>query len=140
MSGLTVANLAGVPLLTALGHTAGWRAAFLAVAAVFALTAAPVTVSIPAQPSPQGRGLGDELRAFKRVQLWAVMAIAAVGFAGSFAVFSYIADIGRQVAGVSASYIPVLLAIAGLGMTIGDRKSTRLNSSHVASSYAVFCL
>ncbi|HJB10394.1 MAG TPA: MFS transporter [Candidatus Brachybacterium merdavium] len=120
MSGLTVANLAGVPLLTALGHTAGWRAAFLAIAAVFALTAALVAVSIPAQPSPQGRGLGDELRAFKRVQLWAVMAIAAVGFAGSFAVFSYIADIGRQVAGVSASYIPVLLAIAGLGMTIGN--------------------
>src|SRR5690625_6685303 len=109
------------------------------------------------------------------------MASAAVGFAGSFAVCSYIADIGRQVAGVSASYIPVLLAIAGLGMTIGnavggvatdrslngtlligfplyivalttmifvvtspigltDRKSTRLNSSHVAISYAVFCL
>src|SRR5690625_7831078 len=96
MSGLTVANLAGVTLLTALGHTAGRRAAFLAIAAVFALTAALVAVSIPAQPSPQGRGLGDELRAFKRVQLWAVMAIAAVGFAGSFAVFSYIADkIGR---------------------------------------------
>src|SRR5690625_6352655 len=27
-----------------------------------------------------------------------------------------------------------------LGATIGDRKSTRLNSSHVAISYAVFCL
>src|SRR5690606_41028977 len=25
------------------------------------------------------------------------------------------------------------------GMHIGDRKSTRLNSSHVKSSYAVFC-
>src|SRR5437870_9082475 len=30
----------------------------------------------------------------------------------------------------------VLLHVAG----IGDRKSTRLNSSHVAISYAVFCL
>jgi len=120
MSGLTVANLAGVPLLTALGHAAGWRAAFLVIAAVFALTAALVAVSVPAQPAPQGRRLGDELRAFKRVQLWVVMAIAAVGFAGSFAVFSYIADIGRQVAGVSAAYIPVLLAVAGLGMTIGN--------------------
>src|SRR5690625_5973513 len=28
----------------------------------------------------------------------------------------------------------------GLATVIGDRKSTRLNSSHVAISYAVFCL
>lgn len=120
MSGLTVANLAGVPLLTALGQSAGWRAAFLVVAGVFALTAVLVAVTIPAQAAPRGRRLGDELRAFRRVQLWMVMVIAAVGFAGSFAVFSYIADIGRQVAGVSPGYIPVLLAVAGLGMTIGN--------------------
>ena len=120
MSGLTVANLAGVPLLTALGQAQGWRAAFLVIAGVFALTALLVGLSIPSQPAPQGRRLGDELRAFKRVQLWVVMAIASVGFAGSFAVFSYIADIGRQVAGVSPAYIPVLLAVAGLGMTIGN--------------------
>src|SRR5699024_4692020 len=69
---------------------------------------------------PDGRRLGDELRAFKRIQLWIVMLIAAIGFAGSFAVFSYIADIGRQVAGVDAAYIPLLLAVAGLGMTIGN--------------------
>lgn len=120
MSGLTVANLAGVPLLTALGQAQGWRASFLVIAGVFALTALLVGLSIPSQPAPQGRRLGDELRAFKRVQLWVVMAIASVGFAGSFAVFSYIADIGRQVAGVSPAYIPVLLAVAGLGMTIGN--------------------
>lgn len=120
LSGLTVANLAGVPLLTALGQAQGWRTAYLAIAAVFALTVVLVVATIPAQPAPQGRRLGDELRAFKRIQLWVVMLIAAVGFAGSFAVFSYIADIGQQVAGLSPTYIPVLLAVAGLGMTIGN--------------------
>ena len=120
LSGLTVANLVGVPMLTALGQTAGWRAAFLTIAAVFALTAVLVATTIPSQPAPQGRRIQDELRAFSRVQLWVVMLIAAVGFAGSFAVFSYIADIGQQVAGMSAGFIPVLLAVAGLGMTIGN--------------------
>lgn len=120
MSGLTIANLAGVPLLTALGQAQGWRVAFLVIAAVFALTACLVALTVPAQAVPLGRRLGDELRAFRRIQLWIVVLIASVGFAGSFAVFSYIADIGRQVAGVSASYIPILLAIAGLGMTIGN--------------------
>lgn len=120
LSGLTVANLVGVPMLTALGQAAGWRAAFLTIAAVFALTAVLVATTIPSQPAPQGRRIQDELRAFSRVQLWVVMLIAAVGFAGSFAVFSYIADIGQQVAGMSAGFIPVLLAVAGLGMTIGN--------------------
>lgn len=120
LSGLTVANLVGVPMLTALGQAAGWRAAFLTIAAVFALTAVLVATTIPSQPAPQGRRIQDELRAFSRVQLWVVMLIAAVGFAGSFAVFSYIADIGQQVAGMSAGFIPVLLAMAGLGMTIGN--------------------
>lgn len=116
LSGLTVANLVGVPMLTALGQAAGWRAAFLTIAAVFALTAVLVATTIRSQPAPQGRRIQDELRAFSRVQLWVVMLIAAVGFA----VFSYIADIGQQVAGMSAGFIPVLLAVAGLGMTIGN--------------------
>src|SRR5690625_6033002 len=33
-----------------------------------------------------------------------------------------------------------LVALVGKGVTYEDRKSTRLNSSHVAISYAVFCL
>src|SRR5436305_11835386 len=34
----------------------------------------------------------------------------------------------------------ILRIIAGLEMPDSDRKSTRLNSSHVRISYAVFCL
>src|SRR5207244_7191129 len=38
-------------------------------------------------------------------------------------------------------YIPAKVTYAGLGLiTGGDRKSTRLNSSHQIISYAVFCL
>src|SRR5207253_7460522 len=34
----------------------------------------------------------------------------------------------------------VARAQSGHAMAVADRKSTRLNSSHVANSYAVFCL
>lgn len=120
MSGLTVATLAGVPLLTALGQVHGWRVSFLVIAALFTLTALLLRLTVPAQAAPQGRRILDELRAFRRVQLWVVMLIASIGFAGSFAVYSYIADIGRQVAGLSAGHIPWLLAAAGLGATLGN--------------------
>ena len=46
LSGLTLANLVGVPMLTALGQAAGWRAAFLTIAAVFALTAVLALIHI----------------------------------------------------------------------------------------------
>src|SRR3989442_4799165 len=35
---------------------------------------------------------------------------------------------------------PLIAAMTGFGITLTDRKSTRLNSSHVRISYAVFCL
>lgn len=120
LSGLTVANLAGVPLLTALGQAQGWRVSFLVIAAVFVVTAVLLRLTVPAQGVARGRRIVDELRAFRRLQLWVVMLIAAVGFAGSFAVYSYIADIGQQVAGLGAGYIPWLLAAAGLGATVGN--------------------
>src|SRR5262245_65211715 len=39
-----------------------------------------------------------------------------------------------------ASSIPAGRGCIPIGRTAGDRKSTRLNSSHLGISYAVFCL
>lgn len=120
LSGLTVANLVGVPLMTALGQVAGWRTVYLVIAGIFLATVLALRWAVPAQPAERGRRAVDELLALRRVQLWAVMLIAAVGFAGGFAVFSYIADITVQVSGASAAVVPWVLAAAGLGMTLGN--------------------
>ncbi|WP_122939680.1 MFS transporter [Brachybacterium sp. EE-P12] len=120
LSGLTVANLIGVPILTAIGQTAGWRAVYLLLTAVFLATFVALYLTVPHQEKAIGRRMVDELVALKRLQLWIVIGIAAVGFSGAFAVFSYVADITTQVTGASASSVPWVLAAAGLGMTIGN--------------------
>src|SRR5699024_10393669 len=120
LSGLTFANLAGVPLMTALGQVAGWRTVYLVIAGIFAATVLALRWAVPAQPVVPGRRAVDELLALRRVQLWVVMGIAAVGFAGGFAVFSYVADITTRVSGASAGMVPWVLAAAGLGMTLGN--------------------
>ena len=120
LSGLTVANLIGVPILTAIGQTAGWRAVYLLLTAVFIATFIALYLTVPHQEKAIGRRMVDELVALKRLQLWIVIGIAAVGFSGAFAVFSYVADITTQVTGASASSVPWVLAAAGLGMTIGN--------------------
>lgn len=120
LSGLTIANLVGVPLLTAFGQSLGWRTSYLLIAGIFAVTVVLLIVGVPRQQRPAERSVREELGAFRSAQVWAVCGIAAVGFAGMFAVYSYIADLSEQVAGTSAAFVPVVLACAGLGMTIGN--------------------
>lgn len=120
LSGLTIANLVGVPLLTAFGQSLGWRTSYLLIAGIFAVTVVLLIVGVPRQERPAERSVREELGAFRSAQVWAVCGIAAVGFAGMFAVYGYIADLSEQVAGTSAAFVPVVLACAGLGMTIGN--------------------
>jgi MFS transporter, DHA1 family, inner membrane transport protein len=120
LSGLTVSNVVGVPLITRLGQTEGWRVAYLVIAAVFLLTLLAVAASVPAVPPAPGGSARAELAALARPQVWLVAAVAAVGFAGFFAVNTYIAPITTEVTALSPSVVPWVLVSVGLGMTAGN--------------------
>ncbi len=120
LSGLTAANVFGVPLITWLGQTAGWRIAFLAIAGVFALTLLAVFRTVPPVAAAPGGSPRAELGAFRSPQVWLVALVAAIGFAGFFAVNTYIAPITTEVTGLGATAVPWVLAVMGLGMTVGN--------------------
>jgi DHA1 family inner membrane transport protein len=120
LSGLTAANVFGVPLITSLGQASGWRVAYLAVAGVFALTLLAVLLTVPHVAAAPGGSPRAELRAFRSPQVWLVALVAAVGFGGFFAVNSYIAPVTTHVTGLSSSAVPWALAVVGLGMTVGN--------------------
>ncbi|WP_229068273.1 MFS transporter [Actinoplanes sp. DH11] len=119
IGGLTAANLLGVPLITALGQAHGWRAAYLAVAAVFAVTLVAVLVTVPSPPAAPGGSPRAELRAFRSPQVWLTAATVAVGTSGFFAVNSYVAPVTTQITELSAGTVPWVMAVMGLGMTAG---------------------
>jgi DHA1 family inner membrane transport protein len=120
LGGLTLSNVAGVPLITYLGQQAGWRTAYVVIAVVFLLTLLAVQVTVPAVPAADGGSPAAELRALLRPQVWLVAATAAVGFAGFFAVNTYIAPVTTEVTGLSAGTVPWVLAAFGVGMTVGN--------------------
>jgi MFS transporter, DHA1 family, inner membrane transport protein len=120
LAGLTAANVFGVPLITSLGQSAGWRAAYLAVAGVFALTLLAVLATVPQIAASPGGSPRAELGAFRSPQVWLVALVAAIGFGGFFAVNSYIAPVTTHVAGLPGSAVPWVLAVMGLGMTVGN--------------------
>ncbi|MFG2050515.1 MFS transporter [Micromonospora sp. NPDC048935] len=120
LSGLTVSNVVGVPLITRLGQAAGWRVAYLVIAGVFVLTLLAVLAVVPEVAAAVDGSPAAELRSLRTPQVWLVAATGAVGFAGFFAVDSYIAPVTTDVAGLSAATVPWVLVAVGLGMTVGN--------------------
>ena len=120
LTGLTVANVVGVPLGTFLGQEWGWRAAFAVVALVFALATVFIALFVPAHPGKPGRTMRAELGVFRIGQVWFTLGVGAIGFGGFFAVYSYIAPLVTEVAGSPDWVVPIVLVLMGVGMTGGN--------------------
>lgn len=88
--------------------------------AIGVLTVLFLWLTLPQDEARTDAGPLRELGALMRGQVWLTFAFAAVGFGGMFAVFSYIAATATEVAGLPADFVPVILAIFGAGMIVGN--------------------
>ncbi|MEU5578401.1 MFS transporter [Streptomyces huasconensis] len=119
-TGLTVANVVGVPLGTFVGQTLGWRMTFGLVAALGVIGLAGIAKLVPDLPKPEGVRLRHELAAFRNVQVLLAMAMTVLGFGGVFAAVTYLAPMMTDVAGYADSSVTWLLVLFGLGMVAGN--------------------
>ncbi|NMO36278.1 MFS transporter [Streptomyces sp. GMY01] len=119
-TGLTVANVVGVPLGTLIGQSAGWRVTFAAVAGLGVLGLAGIAKLVPDLPKPEGVHLRHELAALKNAQVLLAMAMTVLGFGGVFAAVTYIAPMTTHVTGFSDGSVTWLLVLFGLGMVGGN--------------------
>jgi DHA1 family inner membrane transport protein len=120
MLGLSVANVFGVPAATWLGQHLGWRASYVAAAALSLLAAALVAVFVPSCPgNADATGRREVSLFFRNGQAWLVLLAGAIGFGGLFAVYSYIAPVVTDVGGLAESTVPVFVLGFGLGMVAG---------------------
>lgn len=124
--GLTVANIVGVPGGTALGQQLGWRATFLVVTVIGLAAMAALAALVPHLPPERREGAGGagaelrrEVRALGDRQVLLGLLTAVFGFAGVFALYSYLASMVTQVTGMAESSVTVVLALFGVGMTLG---------------------
>jgi DHA1 family inner membrane transport protein len=120
MMGLTIATLLGTPVATWFGQILSWRIAFGAVGFVGALTVVLIWLFLPKDKVQAGASPMRELGAFRRKQVWFTLGIGAVGFGGLFSVFSYIASTATEVAQMPESAVPVMMALFGSGMIVGN--------------------
>ena len=118
-TGLTLANVLGVPFGTWLGHNVSWRVVFLIVAGIGLLTAFSLKKLVPWFPPNPGGSLRQDLRIFRKRSLWLALAVPAIGTGGFFAWFSYIAPLLIEVGRFKAGTIPLIMTVVGVGMTTG---------------------
>ncbi|MGY2076405.1 MULTISPECIES: MFS transporter [unclassified Blastococcus] len=126
MLGLAVALVAGVPAATWLGQAAGWRASYWLVVVLAAATVAAVLVVVPPSPGRPDATVRGELGALRRPQVLLTLGVGVVGFGGMFALYSYIAPVVTDVAGLSRGTLPVVLLVYGIGGIIGTALAGRL--------------
>lgn len=126
-TGLTVALVTGVPLGTFIGQHLGWRATFLAVAAlgVIALIGSLLFVPRNLQRSEPAT-FGQQLSVLAQPRLLLVYAITALGYGGTFLSFTYLASILQDVTGFSANAVSGVLLVYGVSVAIGNLWGGRL--------------
>lgn len=126
-TGLTVATLLGVPAGAWLGHAFGWRATFWAVTAIGVLATAIIATLVPADRGDAAPvRFMEELKGIARPQVLLGLLVTVLGFAGVFAVFTYIQPILTRVTGFADSAVSPILLVFGGGLVIGNLLGGRL--------------
>jgi DHA1 family inner membrane transport protein len=135
-SGLTLANVLGVPAGTALGQRAGWRAAFWCVVALALAATAAIAWALPRLPRPQAAGLLAEFRVLRKPQVALAMLMSVLLSASLFSVLTYVTPMLEGVTHVSPATVTWLLLLFGVGITLGNLVGGRLGDWRLMPSIA----
>lgn len=125
-TGLTLANVLGVPLGTALGQALGWRSTFWAVAVIGVASLFALYKKLPDKKDEEPTDLRKEMGALRGLGLWLSLSITVFFSAAMFALFTYIAPVLTEITGVSEHGVSWTLLLIGLGLTIGNVVGGRL--------------
>ncbi|WFQ78998.1 MFS transporter [Xenorhabdus sp. SF857] len=120
-TGLTVANIAGVPFGTWLGQYLGWRATFWAITIIGIICLAIIAMFIPSESKPSdSSNWRNDLKSMARKPVIFGLLSTTLGYAGFFAVFTFISPILTQISGFELSEISPILLLFGVGLVIGN--------------------
>ncbi|MEO6943840.1 MAG: MFS transporter [Lacisediminihabitans sp.] len=120
LSGLSIANVLGVPFGTFVGQSFGWRSTFWVIAVIGIIALVGIIVAVPQPRSVMPENLRQQLKVFRRPQVWYSVVITILGWGGMFCAFTYIAYTLTSVTGFSTAAVPLLLVAFGVGSVVGN--------------------
>ncbi|MGE8438037.1 MAG: MFS transporter [Pseudomonas palmensis] len=133
-TGLTLANVLGVPLGTALGQVYGWRSTFWAVTVIGVIALIGLIRFLPIKHDEEKLDMRAELAALKGAGIWLSLSMTVLFSASMFALFTYVAPLLGDVTGVSPRGVTWTLLLIGLGLTLGNILGGKLADRRLAAT------
>ena len=118
-TGLTLANILGVPIGTFLGEQFGWRSTFWVITAIGVVALIGVVLLVPRIQASPSR-LRQEIGLLRRPTVQVALLMTVFGFGGVFTAFTYIKPILVDITGFPPSSVSYILVLFGVGITIGN--------------------
>ena len=138
-TGLTAANVLGVPFGTFLGQQAGWRATFWAISGIGVLALVGIIFLVPVlKHVGEQISLRKELGAFRNSQVWLSLGVTVLGYGGMFGAFTYIAYTLTEVSGFASATVPWLLVLFGVGLFVGNWLGGRMADGNIDRTLLIF--
>ena len=120
-SGLTIATVTGVPLGTLIGQHLGWRAAFILIVVIGLIALVGNLLLVPSTLERGTRtAFRNQLKLVTNGRLLLAFAITAVGYGGTFVVFTYLSPLLHDISGYAEQTVALILLVYGIAIAIGN--------------------
>lgn len=142
VGGLSIANILGVPLGTAVGNAFGWRSTFLLIAGFTLVAAAAIAAFVPDAPASGRRlPLAGQIRVLLNRKVITAYAMIILQMVALFGLLTFIAPWLDEVGGIGPDDLPVVLMLFGLtgavGMFAGGRLTDIAPRPSLIAGYAL---
>lgn len=138
-TGLTAANVLGVPFGTFLGQQFGWRTTFWGIAAIGVVALAGIVRLVPSLAREgEPPSLRRELSAFRSGQVWLSFLVTILAYGGMFGAFTYMAFTLTGISGFPSEAVPWLLVLFGVGLFVGNWAGGRLADRSIDGTLIAF--
>lgn len=138
IAGMTVANLFGVPLATALSSHISWRSPFFLVMFLSILVIYYIWKWVPSVGSLPNEGFKHQFAFLKNGAPWLILSATMLCNGGIFCWYSYISPLLTTDSGFPTEMLSALMIMAGFGMVVGNLTSGRLCDKHRPGHVAMY--
>jgi len=130
-SGLTVATVTGVPFGTYLGQELGWRAAFVVIVVIGVIAFIATSILIPSTLRKGTKTtFRDQFKLVTNGRLLLVFMITALGYGGTFVVFTYLSPLLQDITGFKEGTVAAILLVYGITIAIGNMIGGKLSNKN----------
>jgi len=135
--GLSIANVAGVPLTPWIGEIAGWRAVFWGITALGLLAMAALWLAIPEGVAAPNGTMRSEVGVLRKPEVLAALALTVLSSSAMFTVFTYIAPILTSETQATTGFVTAMLIVYGLGLVVGNWLGGRFGDRSIEGTLIV---